>query len=366
MRKILMLSLFFLLLSSFAAAEQLDIIVYYGDGCPHCARVDAILDSMQGDYNLDIIRKEVYSNAMNRQEMLQVYTDFGLDPLEVGGVPTMLLDDRSMIIGEVSRERFAEIFDMHLANSTVSGIFTESYFSPIEEKDGHIELTWMVILGAALVDSVNPCTIAVMVMLLGVILATEGRKKVLLASITFITVIFLAYVLMGLGILRAISTTGATNIFYAVVTVAALLLAIMEINAYFRYKPGFFSVEMPIFLRPHVKKVMKGATSIPGVAVAALFCSFFLLPCSSGPYLMVLGMIAKAVTLQSLFYLVVYNLVFILPMVVIAGAIYIGKTNAEKVDRMKEMYIKEIHLISGLILFLLFLLMLSQLLGVAI
>ncbi len=364
MRKVLILSLLLLLFGSVAAAEQLDIIVYYGKGCPHCARVDETLLSMQADYGLSITDKEIYFDAANRQEMFKVYTDFGLDPAK-GGVPTMLLDGRSMIIGEVSEQRFSEIFGLHLENSSVSGIFTENYFSPIEEKDETIELTWAVLIGAALVDSVNPCTIAVMVMLLGVILATDGKEKTLFASLTFIAVIFIAYMLMGLGILKAITTTGATNIFYTVVTIAALVLSVMEINAYFRYKPGFFSVEMPVFLRPTIKKVMGGATSLPGVAVAALFCSFFLLPCSSGPYLLVLGMVAKAVTLQSFFYLVIYNLVFILPMVLIAGSIFIGKTSVEKIGRLKEMYIKEIHLISGLILFLLFLLMLNQMLGIA-
>ena len=63
------------------------------------------------------------------------------------------------------------------------------------------------------------------------------------------------------------------------------------------------------FMRPYLKNVMKSATSIPGVAVAALVCSLFLLPCSSGPYLMVLSMIAESVTVQALLYLVIYNLI---------------------------------------------------------
>jgi len=86
----------------------------------------------------------------------------------------------------------------------------------------------------------------------------------------------------------------------------------------------------------------------------------FLLPCSSGPYLMVLGMLAKAVSAETLSYLVVYNIIFIMPMLLITIAIYLGKTTAETMGEVKERYIREIHLISGIIMFLLFLLMLNE------
>ncbi len=339
--------------------DGINVIEYYGTGCPHCLRVVQTLEELQSEYDLNIEEKEIYFDSKNRQEMFNAYIQFGIDPNQ-GGVPTMLVENRSMIIGEVSKDRFREIFDGHVSNATMGGVFTEHSFSPIEERDVTTQLTIVTILGAALVDSINPCTITVMVMLLGVILISKGKKKMALAATTFIAVIFVAYFLMGLGILTAITSTGLTNIFYYVVTVAALLLSIMEFNAYFRYRPGFFSVEMPMFMRPYIKKIMKGATSIPGVAFAAFLCSLFLLPCSSGPYLMVLSMIAKAVTLRSLLYLVVYNFVFVLPMAAIAFVVYMGRTSVEEIGEMREKYIRQIHLLSGIILFCLFILMLYQ------
>jgi hypothetical protein len=232
--------------------------------------------------------------------------------------------------------------------------------SPLHEQDPTTKLTWGVLIGAALVDSINPCTLAIMVMLLGIILISKGRNRMLLSGIIFFTVVYIMYFLFGLGILQALGNTGLTDIFFKVITVAALALAIMEINAYINYKPGFLAVEMPVFLRPYTHRVIEGATSLPGVAIAALFCSLFLLPCSSGPYLMVLAMVSKAVTVQTLTYLAVYNLVFILPMVVITLAVFFGYTTVEKVGDAKDKYIRQIHLFSGIILFLLFLFMLNE------
>jgi cytochrome c biogenesis protein CcdA len=276
----------------------------------------------------------------------------------------VLLDNRSLLVGEIRKERFREIFDEHLADPSVTGIYTEGSFSQIEELDPTATLTLWVLVGAAIADSINPCTIAVMTMLLGVILTTQGKKRMLLASLTFVSVIFISYYLMGLGLLHTITNTQLTNIFFVFVTVAALVLAILEIKAYFRYRPGFFSVEIPVFLRPYMKNVIANATSIPGVAFAALICSLFLLPCSSGPYLVVLGMLAKSVTLQGLLYLFVYNLIFVLPMAFIALVIYLGKATVDEIGRFRETHIRNLHLFAGLLFLLLFLLLLNQMLDI--
>jgi len=140
-----------------------------------------------------------------------------------------------------------------------------------------------------------------------------------------------------------------------------LILAVLEVRAFIDYRPGMMAVEMPMFLRPYAKEATSKATSPIGVIIAAMFCSLFLVPCSSGPYLLVLGMLAKAATIQTVSYLLLYNLIFILPMVLMTVAIYLGKTSVEKIHNLKEDYIKYIHLASGIILFVLFFIMLIQL-----
>jgi len=387
--------LLLLLFVSSSFAYDIELIFFYGQGCSHCAALEAVMDKSLpetfGDYSVNLIEKEVYFDASNRQELISTYARFGLDPTK-GGVPGTIVNNRSFIIGEVSQERFEEILTEHLEDSEVQGIYTEEYFyalsddtevtdhltNPIEEGDVTADVL-LTILGAALIDSVNPCTIAVMVMLLGVVLMSRGKLTMLLSAATFIAVVFVCYLLLGLGIMTAISEAGLVSGFYIVATIGALLLAIMELNAYFNYKPGFFAVEMPVFMRPMLKGVMKKFKEITneadeksmslihtlvvmgGTAVVAVICSLFLLPCSSGPYLIVLGMLSKAVTLKGLFYLILYNLVFVLPMAVIALAIYLGRTTVERVGAMREKYIRQVHLFSGLILILLFILMISKL-----
>jgi len=342
-------------------AQQINITFYYGVGCPHCARTESVFEELKKNYTLNIVEKEVYQDYANRNEMFALYERFNVNPY-AGGVPTVLVNNKMLIIGEMPKEYWEYVFQQCIAGNCLEGVYSANDFSKIVSKPPS-ELTWGVLIGAALVDSINPCTLAVMAMLLAVIIVSEGRKKALLAGIAFTATVFVMYLLFGLGILKAITTTGLTEIFFTVVTVGALVLAIMEINAYFNYKPGFFAVEMPMFLRPYAKEAISKATSLPGVVAAAIFCSIFLLPCSSGPYLMVLGLLAKEVSTLHLMYLVVYNLFFILPMIMITALVVAGYATVQKISETREKYIRTIHLISGILLLGLFFLMLAHLLG---
>ncbi|MEM2948206.1 MAG: hypothetical protein QXY05_00050 [Candidatus Anstonellales archaeon] len=354
--------LFFLFaLLSVLFAQQINITFYYGVGCPHCARTEAVFEELKKNYTLNIVEKEVYQNYENRNEMFALYERFRFNPYS-GGVPTTLVNNKMLVIGEMPKEYWEYVFEQCLAGNCLEGVYSANDFSNIVSKPS-AGLTWSVLIAAALVDSINPCTLAVMAMLLAVILLSKGRKETLLAGIVFTGTVFVMYLLFGLGILRVVTTSGLTEIFFTVVTVLALVLAIMEINAYFNYKPGFFAVEMPMFLRPYAKKAIEKATSLPGVIVAAVLCSLFLLPCSSGPYLMVLGLLAKEASALHIMYLVVYNLFFVLPMVMITALIVTGYATVQKISETKEKYIKTIHLISGILLLGVFFLMVAHLLG---
>lgn len=350
-------------------ANAIEVDFYYGEGCQHCSATESILEDLGASYPLSITEREVYGNAFERSRLISEYDRFGYD-ISKGGVPTTIVERDTLVIGELERSQWEILFRSCLEGKCIKGIQTKDNFNetgagngltdPVV-RDGESELTIPVLVGAALVDSINPCTVAVMVLLLGAIMMTKGRKKTFSSGLIFSAVIFIMYMLYGLGIMKAITAFGLGPLFYSVVTLGALVLAIMEFNAFINYKPGLMAVEMPMILRPYAKQVTQNATSPLGVAVAAVLCSLFLIPCSSGPYLIVLGMLAKSTTVQTISYLILYNLIFVLPMVIITAAIFFGRTTIDKVGEVKEKYIRHIHLISGLILLLLFLIMLREL-----
>jgi len=338
------------------SAGTITIDFYYGVGCPHCAATEKLFEKLGQEYKLNITKYEVYRNSTNREKMIEEYQKFNVS-INEGGVPTTIVNGKAFVIGELSEEQWRELFSACINETCPSGVLTQKKFDLMQENG---KLTWTVLIGAALVDSINPCTLAIMVILISAILYSKGKKDALVSGLLFSLTTFIMYLLYGLFIKEAVSYFNIADVFYIIVTIGALALAIMEFNAYLNYKPGFLAVEMPLFLRPYAHAVLEKATSPLGVVIAALFCSLFLLPCSSGPYLMVLGMLAKSITPEALTYLIIYNMVFILPMIAVTFVVYLGKTTIERVGEMKEKYIREIHLASGIILFLLFLIMLNE------
>jgi len=213
-------------------------------------------------------------------------------------------------------------------------------------------LTWSALIGAAAVDSINPCTLAVLLLLLtGLVASAERKRNILFAGLAFTSAIYISYFLMGLGIYSAVQATKVTHAFYYLVIVLATVIGVLSIKDYFKYKPGFFAIEIPMKWRPTVKKILTGVTSIPGAAAVGFLCSLFLLPCSSGPYLVILGLLAKTSTRATAIpLLLIYNIIFVMPMAIITLLVHVGKTKLEEVSSFREKYIKLIHLISGIIM----------------
>ena len=82
--------------------------------------------------------------------------------------------------------------------------------------------------------------------------------------------------------------------------------------------------------------------------------SLFLLPCTSGPYIVILGLLAQATTRNyAMLLLIFYNLIFVLPMLVVTFLIYFGITTTEQAEQWRTKKLKVLHLISGVIMILL-------------
>jgi len=220
-------------------------------------------------------------------------------------------------------------------------------------KDNLKELTIPVVISAALVDAINPCAFAVLILLITTILATGNRKKALLAGIVFTAAIYISYFMIGIGLYSAISAAGISNIFYIIVASLAIILGLFNLKDYLWYGKWFIT-EVPRKWRPRMKLIIKKVTSIPGAFITGFLVSLFLLPCTSGPYIVILGLLSKVATRNfAIFLLSLYNFVFILPMLLITLGIYFGFTTTEKAELWRTKKLKTLHLIAGIILLLL-------------
>lgn len=211
-------------------------------------------------------------------------------------------------------------------------------------------LTLPAVILAALVDSINPCEFAILIILLATITVKVSRKQALYCGLAFSFAIYTAYLLMGLGIYSAIAVSGLTSTIYLIVAILAIVLGLFNLKDYFWYGK-WFRMEVPLSWRPRLQILVKSATSIPGVIAIAFLVSLFLLPCTSGPYIVILGLLGHATTrIYAFLLLLLYNLIFILPMLIITFGVYYGFTTPERMERWRLRQLKVLHLIAGLII----------------
>lgn len=211
----------------------------------------------------------------------------------------------------------------------------------------------------ALADSVNPCAIAVLTMILMAILIQnpEKKKKVLFGGLAFVSAIYLGYLVYGAIIVQFFTSFAGilrqnSVYIYNGLAVIAMIIGALNIKDFFYYKKGGLATEMPIWMRPKVKKIIDDITSPAGAFIIGFLVTIFLLPCTIGPYIVASGLLSDLGVLGALPWLLYYNIIFVLPMIGITFLIYIGLARIQDVAGWKERNIKKLHLIAGILLFL--------------
>ena len=231
-------------------------------------------------------------------------------------------------------------------------------------------VTIIEIISLAAVDAINPCALAVMAIVLMALLLKnpEKRRYVLLGGLNFTFAVFILYFLYGLIMIQffsyAIPATGRFSYYiFRGFGIFAIALGILNLKDFFIYTPGGIATEMPLKLRPRVKQIIKKITTPKGAFIIGLIVTLFLLPCTIGPYIIASGKLSVLKFLATIPWLLLYNLIFILPMLGITFAIYFGLTTVDKVGGWKENNIRKLHLVEGLILTILGILMFTGILS---
>ncbi|MCL5018435.1 MAG: sulfite exporter TauE/SafE family protein [Candidatus Pacearchaeota archaeon] len=214
------------------------------------------------------------------------------------------------------------------------------------------------ITSLALVNSVNPCQIAMLVLVLITILTQnkENRKKILFSGFAFIFAVYIGYLFYGIVLVQLFATFTELlrqSSFYIkyVFAVIAMLVGGLQIKDFFFYKPGSFATEMPIWMRARAKRVIEKITSPVGAFLAGFVITLFLGPCTMAPLLVATETLSALGFFGALPWLLYFNLIAVLPLIAITLIVYKGFTTAERVSEWRNRNIKLLHLIAGILFF---------------
>ncbi len=227
------------------------------------------------------------------------------------------------------------------------------------------------ILSLGLADSVNPCALSILALvLISIITYNPGKRKdILLAGLFFILSVIIMYFIYGILIVKAfevVQSIGSIKEFLFgklglnfILGIGAIVLGILGLKDFISYKPGGMGTEMPLFLRPKAAKLIAKITSPFAAFGIGAFVTLFLLPCTIGPYIILGGLLADEGVSKAIPSLLLYNLIFIIPMLIVTLLVYFGTKNIEDVKDWKDKNVRYMHLISGVLLLAVGILMVS-------
>src|SRR3989338_8083597 len=209
------------------------------------------------------------------------------------------------------------------------------------------------VIVTALIDSINPCAIGVMILLISLMIANSKLKqRMVFYGSLYIFSVFLTYLLAGLGLIAFFQIIPLWVSEYIAIVVGTVIVigGIIEIKDFFWYGQGI-SLSIPAQRAKEIKQRLE-KISAWGVIVLGAFVAAVELPCTGGPYLAIILLLSQNFNFTAFLLLVLYNIIFVLPLVVILAAVMLG-TKVQDLAKWKQASRAHMRLAIGIVLIIL-------------
>lgn len=187
------------------------------------------------------------------------------------------------------------------------------------------QITLPTVLFAGLIDGINPCAFTVLLLFITAMLVTlqsgsqtvqEVRMRMLGKGSIYIAAIFFTYLALGIGLLKSLDIFTREHLPARVGALLAILLGLWMVKDFFLPDWGL-RLQAPGRIGDIARASAKRAT-LPALITGGFLIGLCTVPCSGAVYLGVLSLLAMQPTAALGYgYLLLYNAVFVLPLVVI-------------------------------------------------
>jgi hypothetical protein len=196
------------------------------------------------------------------------------------------------------------------------------------------------IIGAGLLDGVNPCAFATIIFFVSylALLKRKGREIIIVGT-TFTFAVFITYFLIGIGLFEFLKSLSFlktfTKFIYGAMGIFTLILGVLSLMDYFKCKSGKvkeITLQLPAFLKDKIHSTIKNQAGIKRYVLAAfvtgIIVSWLELSCTGQVYLPTIIYAAgiSKFRFNAYMYLLLYNFLFIAPLIVIFILAYLGTT----------------------------------------
>src|SRR3989344_2119977 len=213
------------------------------------------------------------------------------------------------------------------------------------------------VLISALLDSVHPCSFSILLITIAFLFGMQmTRKKILLIGGTYIAGIFIAYLLIGLSILKVLHLFNTPHFMGKLGAVILITFGIVNIiNEFFPSASRRLHIprlKIPSVSHETMGRLVEKASLLAAFGLGLLvgICQF---PCMGGPYLMVIGLLRDQATYFVGFsYLVLFNIILAIPLLAVLF-VAADKKVVDTVQEWKRTNMKGVRLWAGVAMIIL-------------
>lgn len=319
---------------------------FYEAGCQECDRVTYDLNYLQSKYpNLVIETFDVQNDAALSEWLGEQY---GVPEEKRLTTPSVFVGQNYLLAAEINVKSLEALIKKYGQTGT-EAIWED--FGEEEAREARTSLierlgspALLTVLGTGLANGLNPCALATIVFFISY-LAFSGRKgrEILFVGVAFTLGVFLTYLLAGFGLLRLLGPLDAArsdlrNWISGLGALLCLGLAFISFRDYFtarQGRPEDVSLRLPRPLQRRIHRLIRESANVRAFVLVALALGFvisvILLTCTSPLYVGVMFLIQDVPELRAsaYLYILLYNLAFITPLVVIFLLAYFGTTSEQ-------------------------------------
>ncbi len=317
--------------------KNISIYFFYGEGCLHCAAIEPMVKAICTQCDISFKSYEVFHNASN-QILLRDFEKRYCIPANESGVPVIFVGDLALIGDESIGKNLKDAIKFAKENDIHAETYKRNCSTALSPPP---PLTILTVIGAAIVDSINPCAMGVLIIFITFMISSANfsRRRVAIYGLIYIISVYLTYFIAGIGILKFINFINNLGF---IIFVDALIIIILLIGVLLAFRDTYVSLKkskenlflsIPKSTKGMLEKYMKKGT-LPAVIILGILVAMVELPCTGQVYLGILTVLNTMDFNYGILLLAIYNLIFVLPLIIILAFPLFGR-NLSKIFKTK-------------------------------
>ncbi len=332
--------------------KTIEIGYFFERGCLKCEHVAPILKSLKEKFPAVLLKEydiELKENMRLNEALCEIY---GVPEDKRLVTPIIFFGKAArkdstggdFLIGEsITKENLIELINKYYEDGASLPLDEITHKEDTAEKsiaDRFRSFGIFAIIAAGLVDGFNPCAFATIIFFVSylTLLKRKGRE-IVIVGLSFTAAVFITYFLIGIGLFEFLKYLSFlkyfTRILYALVATFTLLLGVLSFWDFLKCKKGKAAesiLQLPKFLKDKIHSTIKEKASLKRYVLAAFITGFIVsvleLACTGQVYLptIVYATGISDLRFAAYLYLLLYNIMFIAPLIMVFILAYFGTT----------------------------------------